>query len=127
MRDIGLDYTPGDKGEWDYATRSVFDCTFLKRGFRMHLELGQIVAPVSKKSMMSTLNFVKDPMEIDVLTDIKLLNFQREAFLHDDYDAMMKYVKQYVENKEIYPLWLSKQALVHMYRTDGFIDHLVWN
>jgi hypothetical protein len=127
MKDLGLDYTPGDKGDWDYTTRSIYECTFLKRSFRMHLDLGTIVAPVSKKSMMSTLNFVKDPMDNESLTEIKLLNFQREAFLHEDYDVLMKYVRNFVEEKGLYPLWLSKQALIQMYRTDGFINHLVWN
>jgi hypothetical protein len=126
MLDLGLDYTPGDKGEWDYVTRSVYRCTFLKRGFRLHIKLGSIVAPLQKRSMLSTLNYVKDPMEVDKLTEIKLLNFQREAFLHEDYHSLMTYVRTFSEERGVVVLWLSVPALMQMYSSGGYIEHLVW-
>lgn len=96
---LGLEFTPADKTTWNNNNklRSLFDCTFLKRGFSFNRRLGRVVGPLDKKSMKSTLNFVKDPLRKDELTEIKLLGFQREAFLHEDYREMMEEVKKYCD------------------------------
>jgi len=82
IKQVGLDFTPADKTEWNDTNKlkPVSECTFLKRGFSMHTKLGRIVAPLDKTTMQATLNFVKDERLNDELTRIKLLNFQREAF-----------------------------------------------
>lgn len=100
MNEIGVGFTPADKGEWTYKYRSIYDCSFLKRGFLFNHKLKTIVAPLEKRSMLSTLNFVSDDFRNLELTLIKLQNFQREAFLHNDYDLLMDNVLNELEQKK---------------------------
>lgn len=124
LRTIGLDYTPGDKNDWDYKTRSIYKCTFLKRSFYFHKILNAIVAPLQLRSVCSTLNYVKDATRNSELTLIKLYNFQREIFLHDTYDDLLALAEQYLKNIEYNISWLPRQALVDMYNRDEYIDYL---
>lgn len=123
FREMGMDFTPADKGEWTYKSRSIYDCSFLKRTFALHKVLG-VVAPLDPLSMCSTLNYVKDVFRSGELTEIKLLNFQREAFLHVSYKSYMKHVKTYLEDKNIQVQFLSEKALIDLYNKDEYIDLL---
>jgi len=126
FRELGMDFTPADKGEWTYVTRSVYDCTFLKRGFALHRKLG-VVAPLEKLSMCSTLNFVKDEFRRSELTEIKIQNFQREAFLHADYDELMSHVSSFLKAKQMYVPLLTEDYLVSLYNSGEFFDLLELN
>lgn len=99
MASIGLAATTESKSTFDYETRSIYSCTFLKRGFVLHPGLGKIVGPLCKKSICSTLNFVKDDFRNHELTTVKLQNFQREAYLHFyDYPNLMSQMLAYCAN-----------------------------
>jgi len=124
-QEMGLDFTPADKGEWTYTTRSLFECSFLKRGFRFHPRLGGVVAPLEEKSMCGTLNFVSDCFRNDELTCVKIKNFQREAFLHyTRYDQYMVHVKDFIKQKHIDVELLSESYLRQLYVADEYGDNL---
>jgi len=122
---LGLGYTQGDKGVWSYSVRSVYECSFLKRGFSFHHELGEIVAPLSLKSVQSTLNFVRDGFRNDELTLEKLYNFQREAFLHCvQYDVLMRRVETFTTDHNVQFMPLTKNYLINLYREGQFVKML---
>jgi hypothetical protein len=124
-REMGLDFTPADKGAWQYETRSLFDCGFLKRGFYFHTRLGKIVAPLEVVSMQGTLNFVSDGFRNEELSIVKVQNFQREAFLHEhQYEGMMRHVKQFVASRGLVVDYLSEEYLVKLYLQDDYGDYL---
>lgn len=124
MQTIGLDFTPADKGEWTYKTRSIQLCSFLKRGFEYHTKLSTIVAPLEQLSMTSTLNFVKDDFRNHELTRVKLLNFQREAFLHSDYSLLMDHVESFLNFYSINLTFLTEDYLISIYNTPTYSEHL---
>lgn len=126
-RSLGMDFTPEDKGEWTQEFRSIFNCSFLKRTFRVHPNLG-IVAPLDSVSMCSTLNYIKDEFRDRELTIVKLLNFQREAFLHVSYQQYLKHVQDYLKdqcpklNKLVQ--FHSEEYLLTLYNSGEFHDLL---
>lgn len=125
MNSIGLGFTPADKGEWTYKTRPYDDCTFLKRGFVYHRKIGGIVAPLEEKSMCSTLNFVKDDFRNHELTLVKLYNFQREAFLHQDkYDEYIDHIMKYAEEKDVVFTPLTEEYLLELYHSNDYASAL---
>jgi hypothetical protein len=121
---LGLEYTPGDKADWNYNTRSIYECTFLKRAFKFHRGLSMIVAPLQAKTMKSTLNYVKDDYRNSELTNIKLQNFQRECFLHEtDYDYLLGHIMDYTHNVSFDFQPLSRDYLVQLYLDEKFIEY----
>jgi hypothetical protein len=125
FREMGMDFTPADKGDWKYETTSIDNCTFLKRAFVHHPQLGVIVAPLEERSMNSTLNYVKDSFRNEELTHIKLLNYQREAYLHHDYRAKMRHVEEFLKQAGIRGVvFHSEQHLIELYISGGYFDLL---
>jgi len=130
MQRVGLDFTPGSKGEWTYKTRSIYDCTFLKRGFSFHYVISDIVAPLQLNSMCSTLNWVRDATRNDELSLIKLQNFQREAYLYDrgyastTYSDLMSRLLKFLEKIKYEFLPLSDDYLLSLYQEDKFVELL---
>jgi hypothetical protein len=123
VRTLGLDFTTADKKPWtkDNSFVDISQVSFLKRGFLFHPFLQRWAAPLEEKSMTSTLNYVSDQLRDEELTRVKLLNFQREAFLHyDKYESYMKCTKEYLsENLSDFPVkFLSKNALCELYADD---------
>jgi hypothetical protein len=126
---LGLEYTAADKGADIEPYHSVYETTFLKRGFRYSDVIQDIVCPLDATSMKATLNFVSDINRRNELTVVKLLNFQREAFLHENYHELIDYVKHYCETNGIEVFFLSEDYLKELYSKDpmeyskGLIDY----
>nr|QKK82968.1 hypothetical protein 1 [Trichosanthes kirilowii picorna-like virus] len=120
---MGLKFTPADKTDWtlDNKLVSVRNLQFLKRGFRYHNVLQQIVAPLSKKSILSTLNFVTNQVEVRNFTIDKLYNAQRELYLHEDYETLSK-VEQSLKNLGQMPL--TNAYLVKLYNSGNYASLL---
>jgi CTP:phosphocholine cytidylyltransferase-like protein len=68
--------------------------------------------------MKSTLNFVSDIDRKTTLTIEKLLNFQRELYLHPMYEEEMQYVKEYCKEHNIDVNFLQKDFLRELYIND---------
>jgi len=124
---LGLDFTPASKGEWTYTTQSIEKCTFLKRGFVYNDFLQTIVAPLEMKTITSTLNYVKDATRRDELTTVKLLNFQRELFLHgsETYYTYMQLVNTFLTSINFEIQFLSVDSLIKLYKRGELFDDLV--
>jgi hypothetical protein len=126
---LGLEYTAADKSVDIEPYHSVYETTFLKRGFRYSDVIQDIVCPLDATSMKATLNFVSDINRRNELTVVKLLNFQREAFLHENYHELIDYVKHYCETNGIEVFFLSEDYLKELYSKDpmeyskGLIDY----
>jgi hypothetical protein len=116
MKSLGLDYTPADKGEWKYSTRRIEECSFLKRDFKFHSELGRVVAPLSLRTITSTLNYVRDDFRNTELTRDKLYNFQREAYLHELlYPELMRKVSTFCDDSGFEFIPLTRNYLKELY------------
>lgn len=124
---LGLDFTPASKGEWTYTTQSIEKCTFLKRGFRYNDYLQAIVAPLEMKTITSTLNYVKDPARNYELSIVKLLNFQRELFLHGStvYNREMEAVKSFLASINFEIQFLGIDELTKLYKQGNLFDPIV--
>jgi len=132
MRSLGLDFTPADKNiQWteDNQFKDLDQCTFLKRRFYLHPELGQIVAPLDIKSMEGTLNYITDPSRSVELLKDKLYNFQREAYLQpgDYYVNSMRHVRNICREKNISFVPLTNDMLKKMYADNTYADLLNLN
>lgn len=124
MSSLGLGFTPADKGEWTKLNmfKDILDCTFLKRGFAYHDKIQAIVAPLDYHSMEGTLNYVSDYYNNDELTEIKIHNYQREAFLHTSeyYTRSMAYVKKILDEKDLFVQLLREDYLIELYKDDNY-------
>jgi len=129
MREMGMDYTPANKGDWKVPYFSLSETQFLKRKFMFHSKLNALVAPLDITTMLSTLNFVSDEFRSDELVRLKLWNFQREAFLHYNYYELMNYVKGYI--KGIPGLasfaFLSERELLEIYKRGDYGETIVFS
>ena len=115
----GVLFTPAHKGEWDYETKSIDDCQFLKRGFKYHNLLGQIVSPLDLKTVFSTLNYVSDKEKNLEITLEKINNFQREIFLHPDvFEIEINRVKEYCTKQHIRFSRLDLDYLIDLYKNN---------
>lgn len=125
MAKIGLAATNEVKGAFDYETRGIEECSFLKRQFRFHYGLGRIVAPLDLKSVKSTLNFVKDDFRNEELTRTKLQNFQREIFLHESqYSDLLDQAVSYCKLVDFPFTPLTQEYLSKLYTSGCFADLL---
>jgi len=115
---IGLDFTTAVKGEWDYTTRSIEECQFLKRGFRYHTILGEITAPLDLNTVLGTLHWVRDGDDADQIFRDKVLNFQREIFLHEDKSGLKDRVEEACGKVGISVCQLSEDYLTKLYKDD---------
>jgi hypothetical protein len=92
---MGLDFTPANKGEWKEGKCHILsqDCTFLKRNFFFHEQLG-MAAPLEIEVLQASLNFVTDQYRANELTIDKIKNYQRELYLHGFkvYNTQMMYL-----------------------------------
>ncbi len=123
MNRLGLEFTPANKGEWEAPWKNVEECIFLKRSRYIHRRLG-VVASLDSVSMESTLNYVKDQFRNEELTRIKLLNFQREAYLHPNYYEIMQEVSDFVSLKKFSVEFHTEAYLDDLYLTGGYGDLL---
>jgi hypothetical protein len=100
--------------------------TFLKRSFYFHPKLAQYVAPLEKRSMQSTLNYISDGVRDVELTTVKMENFQREAYLHYfDYISYMSHVTKAAEEADLEPRFLSQELLLRLYNDDQYGENLI--
>ena len=86
MRDYfvecGMTFTDGEKGQIDYKGKALSDCVFLKRKFRFHDELGEIVGPLSLDTITNSIRWYKDDNEEELIMKDKYHVYQRELYLH---------------------------------------------
>lgn len=125
---MGLEYTTSDKQPWSVPGRTLDECSFLKRGFYFHPTLDRIVAPLDAVTMCGTLNYISDPFRAEELTVVKLLNFQREAYLHGpEYHSLVNTAKAAAKAANLAVPWLSEHSLAKAFADGTFLENLVLN
>jgi len=111
---LGLDVTDDVKGVIDKATYSLNTLSFLKRQFRYHPVTKTIVCPLSKKTLYSSMSWYMSNKDATVVLQGKLLAFQREAYLHEDYSSMMMHLTEGMAQRNITCPFLSDIELRDM-------------
>jgi len=113
--EIGLTFTSTDKSSEMLPFKNFLDTSFLKRNFAMHPTIGGITCPLDKTTMTATLNYVSDKERLEELTIVKLLNFQREAYLHDEYESYMNHIEEFTKEHNIEFVKLTDDYLRELY------------
>jgi hypothetical protein len=124
---MGLKFTPADKSEWSDKNSLVpiSRFQFLKRSFAFHNRLGQIVAPLEKRTIQATLNFISDSYRNEELTLTKLSNAQREFFLHEDYEENLDVLIEAAAKANLNFVPLPRSYLVELYRKGDYAEYLI--
>jgi len=112
---IGMTYTDGSKSK-DITNKSVDELTFLKRGFRFHTELG-IVAPLSKETLDNTLLWVDSTKDLEEVMSGKLDAVQRELYLHEDEDTVLK-IEEFCREKGVEFVRFPKSYLYYLFKCE---------
>lgn len=119
MKEIGVGFTAENKMPHTKPFYMISECTFLRRNFSFSNKLNRIVGPLNRDTMLSTLSYVTDSLRMEELVDQKVNNFQREAYLHHDYDELMKVLNErYFDEYGFLPPLLSEEELFELYQKD---------
>lgn len=87
--DLGLDLTTSNKQEIIKPFDDLKDIEFLKRKFVFHRELGRIMCPLDLRTLYSGLSYVDYSKDVEQVMIDKIHNFQREIYLHSNYDELL--------------------------------------
>lgn len=124
MNDIGIGFTSETKKKHEKPFYLLEECTFLRRSFKFSNVLMRVVGPLNRTTMLSTLSWVTDRMRMEELVDLKVDNFQREAFLHEDYEILKNILNE--KYQEVYGFeapFLDDYELLQLYQ-DNKIDNV---
>jgi hypothetical protein len=114
---IGLGLTTSDKKDIDFDFQNLEDVDFLKRKFVFHHELQKIMCPLDLRTLFSGLSFASsDKVMEDVVRD-KLHNFQREIYLHINFEELILDFKARMEAFS-YPFTLLPRSYLRFLYTD---------
>lgn len=123
MRDYfnscGMTFTDGDKGAIESLGKSIHECTFLKRKFAFHDEIGDIVGPLSLESITNSIRWYKDDNDEKEILKDKYHVYQRELYLHGKLgEEMMEKAKKFIKDNNLKLESLSKEYLRKTYIDD---------
>jgi len=125
IESVGMECTDANKNKITKPSTPIEDITFLKRNFKYHSKIKQIVCPLDVNTLMSGLSYYnKEKVAQDVLQD-KIHCFQREMFLHENlYEYCVDKLSQECKNKNIYFNKLPEQYLISLYKEepDKFLE-----
>jgi len=114
FKSMGLDSTTSTKEKVDKESERLEDITFLKRSFVYSPRFNKLVCPLDKKTLLSSMSWYNCKKDVGVVMHGKLSAFQREAFLHEDYDYLMNVVKQSLSVRGIEHDFLSEGQLTQL-------------
>jgi len=89
FRSLGFIVTDDKKNSDIQSSYSLSEVTFLKRNLVYSGRLHRIVCPLARATLYSSLSWYDETKDHDVVLQDKINAFQREAYLHDDYEALM--------------------------------------
>jgi len=123
MRDYftscGMTFTDGIKGNINTPGKSLDECSFLKRKFAFHDELGCIVGPLSLESITNSIRWYKDDNQEEEIMKDKYHVYQRELYLHGPLGKkMMQEAKEFLIKRNIKMDSLSLDYLRKTYLDD---------
>lgn len=88
--ELGYTYTVADKSDGKPVFKSIFDCSFLKRGFRIDSKLGRCVGPLEIDSIYNMVSWWRTGNEERTAVINNVNTAVRELCLHNDlkYDTI---------------------------------------
>jgi hypothetical protein len=123
---LNMDFTDSFKRPITVAFQDVDDVSFLKRSFVWHSELQQVVCPLDLRTLFSGLSFVDFGKDIDLVMRDKVNAFQREIYLHPDYDDLLADFLNRLNKFNMNFIILDKNYLKSLYKDDNFVVPLSW-
>jgi hypothetical protein len=112
---IGMEFTDGQKGEIVSPHSSIPELSFLKRTFRYHPMIKRVMCPLSKETLLNSIQWYDTRKDMDIVLDVKLRSFQREMYLHHDGHTYVKQLQDFCKAQDVpFPL-LSDEYMLHMY------------
>lgn len=98
--DLGMDCTDGNKNKIDKPGVDIRNLVFLKRNFSYHPILKRVMCPLSKETILNTLQWYDKTKDLDVVMNGKIISVQIEAYIHSPKfkDELFRVCK------EVYPL-----------------------
>lgn len=101
LKTIGLDATTYDKKPVTQPFQDPLKLEFLKRNFRWHPQLRRFVGCLNKRTMFSGISWVDSTKDILQVEQDKLACFQREAYLHEDYEDMINELEKVCQRRGV--------------------------
>jgi len=119
MRDyfvsIGSGLTNSDKSEVDRPYHEWEELSFLKRSFTWDPRFAKYICPLEVRSMTNSMSWYDSKKDLEVVLYDKVLAFQREAYLHQNYSELMKVLKSNCEAHGLTDVaWFTEEQLYAM-------------
>jgi len=123
LQSIGVEYTSFDKKPITQPFDPIGSITFLKRNFKYHHELGDIVAPLCIKTIENGISWTDNSKDIAQVTKDKLHSFQREMYLHEDlYEHHVDILERTAQDGNFPFTRLSREYLMDLYKSEEGYD-----
>jgi len=116
-QDLGMDLTTSHKGVITEPFDRIEDITFLKRRFVYHSILKRVMCPLDLNVLQSGLSWVDYSKDINQVMRDKLHNYQREIYLHSDWQFLLSDFENRVSAQGISYPRLSESYLYDLYST----------
>jgi len=111
---VGMTFTDGKKKKLEVDTMPLEELSFLKRTFRRHKELG-IVGPLSKETLKNMIMWLPSDKDSNQVMHDKLNVYQREMYLHNEYEEEIKYIENKCKEKRVPFFKLPNNYLKYLY------------
>jgi len=122
MRDffvsIGLDMTTSDKRYITSPVTPLSDISFLKRAFRFHHKLKRVMCPLDLRTLYSGLSWYDGSKSLDVVMRDKLACFQREIYLHPNWELLRNDFVNKLRENDIDCVILPESYLISVFDDD---------
>jgi hypothetical protein len=124
MRDffnsLGMDFTDSSKGQVSTKFQHISEITFLKRAFKYHPVLMEIVGPLDMNTIHSTIAYVDSKKDVTQVTQDKISAFQRELYLHENSEGKVVELMKVCQSKGIPFTFLNKEYLFNLYKNKQY-------
>jgi hypothetical protein len=124
---MGMGFTDSEKKPIMVPFQTIDEVTFLKRSFRYHDILQQIVCPLELRTLQSGLSFYDRSKDLTTVLRDKLSTYQREIYLWPHRDFLLKEFLQRLADFCMPVDVLSSDYLYSLYTDDeDFAFSLLW-
>ena len=129
---IGMIYTDETKSTSEAKCKSLQECGFLKRGFRLEPQIGLYVAPLKLSSILECFNWIQKTENIFGVLEQNARMAHAELSMHDQdtFDQVTSKIKRVIfkkygkvlsyENRKTYLFWIREDTLT------AHVPDLVW-
>jgi hypothetical protein len=115
---LGLEVTDDQKRPVTMDSVPLDEITFLKRNYKYDVRFHKIVCPLARSTILSSLSWYDRSKDMEVVMNGKLDAFQREAYLHEDYEILMHQLRDGLEDRKISHTFREESELYEMVMMD---------